>query len=229
MRTTICASFPTTSIWCRNNHLSQRNLLSPKPQSHQKIRSIPLTPSSTRLNMQTEMEQTESAKSLFHNANAAIKLPRTTLESVKNWVMRLRAARPIVVPRSQVRSRVHFLASTIRIFRTKTSTPSEATLPSRTRIITCQNSRWAPSHRCFLCKICQHPSTNSSNHSVQSLGREASGSLHRAVIQAIKNRREPQSPPSRTTWWTSRTSQAFWTITVPNQDLTAKIKILTRY
>ena len=171
------------------------------------------------------MVQTESAKSPFHNANAAFKDQKMSPASAKSWVMKQRAGRLTAAPLLPVRNRVLFLASIIRIFHTQTSTPLVATHLSRMRII-CQNSKWTPSHRCFQCKTCLLPSTNS-----KFSGKEASGSQLKPITTAINFRSPSERPISqnRTAWSISLTSQAFWTITAHNQDLTAKIKILTRY
>ena len=172
------------------------------------------------------MVQTESAKSLFHNANDAIKHQKMTLRLIKSLVMKLRAVRLIVARLLPARSRVLFLASTIiRIFHTRTSTPSVATHRNRMRII-CQNSKWAPSHRCFQCKTCLPPSTNS-----KFSGREASGSQLKPITTAINFKSPSERPISqnRTAWSIIHKSLALWTITAHNQDLTAKIKLLTRY
>ena len=175
--------------------------------------------------MQASMVQTESAKSLFHNANAANKHQKMTLRSDKSWVTRLRAVRLTVAPLSPVRNIVLFLASIIRIFHTRTSTPSVATHHNRMRII-CLNSKWAPSHRCFQCKTCLLPSTNS-----KFSGRGASGSQFKPIITTInfKGPRRRRTSQNRTAWSISHISRAFWTITAHNQDLTAKIKLLTQY
>ena len=171
------------------------------------------------------MEQTESAKSPFHNANAAIRHQKMNFRPIKSWVMKLRAVRPIVAPLSLMRNKVLFLASIIRIFHTQTSTPSVATHPNRMRII-CQNSKWAPSHRCFQCKTCLPTSTNN-----KFSDRGASGSHLKPIITAINFRSpsECQISLNRTAWSISRISPAFWTITAHNQDLTAKIKLVIRY